>query len=386
MIPDLLSTRSAGLLASVLFILAGCGTGEYRPHAVGPISEITVVIDSHRWHGPVGEAIRDELGRSIATLPVPEAAFDLRPVELTSGDRLTRLRQRRNVMFVTPIDDSTNIGQFMRARLSEAVRDSVNAGRAIYVVKPNLWRQDQIAMYLTAASDSGLVRQIHRAGDEMRGVFNRVARQRMEVEMFERGRQVDIEEQLMEKHGFAINIQHDYFIAVDTTNTIWLRRIVSSESWRSVLVHYVENADPQTLSPAWIRNKVDSLTQEYMEGSRAGFLKTDYRRPLTIDRIDFLGNYGFEMRGLWTMVEEVGEGEYRQLGMGGPFLTYAFYHRPSDRIYIIHGSVFAPGYDKRPFLRQMEVIAHTFRSNVNADGDDVAQRSQSNAPQLVTKR
>jgi hypothetical protein len=50
------------------------------------------------------------------------------------------------------------------------------------------------------------------------------------------------------------------------------------------------------------------------------------------------------------------------LGMGGPFLTYAFYDEPSGRLYLIDGMVFAPSFKKREFLRQMEVIAFTFRT------------------------
>jgi hypothetical protein len=34
---------------------------------------------------------------------------------------------------------------------------------------------------------------------------------------------------------------------------------------------------------------------------------------------------------------------------------------------MIDGMVFAPGHDKREFLRQMEVIAHTFRTRGEAD-------------------
>jgi hypothetical protein len=51
-----------------------------------------------------------------------------------------------------------------------------------------------------------------------------------------------------------------------------------------------------------------------------------------------------------------------EYGMGGPFLNYTFYDESSRRLYMIDGMVFAPGYDKREFLRQMEVISHTFRT------------------------
>ena len=36
--------------------------------------------------------------------------------------------------------------------------------------------------------------------------------------------------------------------------------------------------------------------------------------------------------------------------------------KPSRRLYLIDGMIFAPNFSKREFLRQMEVIAHTFRT------------------------
>ncbi len=345
----------------LLTTLAACNSGEYRQDAVGPIAEIVIVIDSSRWEGPPGEALREELGYGVATLPAPEPLFNLRPVEIRSTNQFTRLRQRKNVIFATPIGDSTTVGRFMRARLSDVVRERVDGGLSIYVEKPDLWRDEQVIVYLTAPTASSLAQQIRQAAGEMREIFSTAARRQMTEEMFDRGRQEDIEQQLLEEHGFAVNVQHDYFIAVDTMNTIWLRRVVSSGSWRSLLIYYEENANPRTLSPAWMQSTLDSLTGKYMEGARAGFLKTDYRRPLTFEQINFLGRYAYEMRGLWSMVAPAPDGGFQQLGMGGPFVMYAFYDRPGDRIYLIHGAVFAPGYDKRSFLRQMEVIAYTFR-------------------------
>ncbi|MYJ45783.1 MAG: DUF4837 family protein, partial [Rhodothermaceae bacterium] len=40
----------------------------------------------------------------------------------------------------------------------------------------------------------------------------------------------------------------------------------------------------------------------------------------------------------------------------------AFYDEPSGRLYLIDGMVFAPNFSKREFMRQMEVIAYTFRT------------------------
>jgi hypothetical protein len=168
----------------------------------------------------------------------------------------------------------------------------------------------------------------------------------------------------METHGFAVHGQYDFLLAKDTTDFVWLRRILS-DSWRSVFVHYIDNASPAMLDPEWIYATRDSLTREYVQGNLGGFVEIDRRRPLTTREVDFLGRFGYETRGLWHMVGEDENGNRVPFGMGGPFVSYAFYDEPSGRLYLIDGMVFAPNHGKRDFLRHMEVIAHTFRTAVD---------------------
>lgn len=362
-------------LASLLFILllAGCDEDDFRPEAIGPEGEIIVVIDSTFWNGAVGDAIRSELGYYIPTLPAPERSFDLRALDLRANT-LDRIKQQKNVVFVAPISDSSNVGNFIRGRLPEGGVQAIESGGRIVASRPDLWRRNQKVFFISAADASSLVATINEHGPALRDSFNVVTRQRLTREMFRRGRQHDLEEELMENHGFAVNAQHDFVVAIDTTDFVWLRRILT-DTWRSLFVHYVDNADPAMLSADWVIATRDSLTRVYVQGNLGGWVEIDRRRPLEAAEIDFRGRYGYEVRGLWQMVGQDEQGNAIQFGMGGPFVTYAFYDQPSNRIYLIDGMVFAPGFDKREFLRQMEVIAYTFRTRESAPADQVAAAS-----------
>ncbi|MDX1429975.1 MAG: DUF4837 family protein, partial [Rhodothermales bacterium] len=114
------------------------------------------------------------------------------------------------------------------------------------------------------------------------------------------------------------------------------------------------------------------LGREHLLGNAGGFVQIDRRRPLEAENIDFLDRYGFEVRGLWHLVGPDSEGDIVPYGQGGPFLTYAFYDEESGRIYVIDGMVFAPGFDKREFLRQLEVISHTFKSRADLEPGPIA--------------
>jgi hypothetical protein len=81
------------------------------------------------------------------------------------------------------------------------------------------------------------VTAIEEDGDGIVYTFNEISRQRLHREMFDLGRQPAIEQYMMDNHAFAVNGQHDYFVALDTSNFIWLRRTLS-DTWRSVFIYY----------------------------------------------------------------------------------------------------------------------------------------------------
>jgi hypothetical protein len=375
---SLLATALAGLV--LLTGLAGCGNADYRPLASGPEGVVTIVMDSTRWNGSVGEAVRANIAPYLNTLPAPERAFDLKHVSLTSEQVFDNVKTQKNVVFLAPLSDSTREASFMRTRLSQEAEEAVRQGQTAVVAKPNLWRQQQRVFFVTAASPQGLIDALQEKGNRIRESFHDITLARMQSEMFERERQYTLEDTLMQQHGFAVNVQHDYQVAIDTTTAsagfVWLRRILS-DTRRGLFVYYEENADPSQLSPEWVYATRDSLTKRYLQGNVGGFVKVDYRRPLETENRDFLGRYAFVTRGLWYMVGEDENGELFQYGGGGPFVNYAFYDQAQERIYMIDGMVFAPGYDKRTFLRQMEVIAQTFRiQQEQRGGQTVAARTE----------
>ncbi len=355
--------KRVGWLFTLLFTamaVSGCELGEYKPKAVGKEGEIIIVVDSSRWNGPIGDAMRSTVGAFLGTLPAPERRFDLRAMDLEADRDLSQVRKQKNVVFVAPLSDTTNEARYIRNVFDEAAQEAIMSGDGVVVAREDLWRRDQNIFYVTGLDVEAVVDAIQRRADDMIRTFNEATRRRMTVDMFDRGRQVDLEDYLMETRGFAVNVQHDYQIAIDTTNFIWLRRILS-ETWRSLFIWHA-NANPADLSPEWIYAIRDSLTAQYVQGNLGGWVRIHRheKRPLITQNIDFLGHYGFETRGVWHMVGEE-NGEIVEFGMGGPFVNYTFYDRSSGRIYMIDGMVFAPGFDKREFLRQMEVIAHTFR-------------------------
>jgi hypothetical protein len=360
---------AAGAAGLLLLLAAGCG-GDYRPRAIGKEGQVTVVMDSSLWTGAVGTAFRESVTPWVSTLPQPERYFELRHLELSSERTYESIQDLKNVVIVGALSDSTNEASFLRRRLSEDAREAIQAGQTAVVGKPNLWRRSQRVFFVTAEDTAQLADLLRSQGTEMKETFKAATLQRMNREMYDEARQYALEDTLMRRHGFAVNVQHDFQLAIDTTTEnsgfVWLRRILA-KTRREFFVYYEENADPSQLTPDWIYATHDSLTRRHLRGSVAGFVRIDYRRSLTSEETSILDRYGYETRGLWHMVKAAEEeGNFLSVGGGGPFLAYAFYDQASDRLYLLHGSVFAPGFDKLDFLRQMEVMGRTFRTKSDA--------------------
>lgn len=365
----------AGMTALLIGLVGACD-GDYRPRAIGKEGEVTVVMDSSHWTGPVGEAFRSTVTPWMETLPQPERYFEIRHLELSSERAYESIQDLKNVVIAAPLSDSTNEANFLRRRLSDKARQAIENGQSAVVDKPDLWRRSQRVFFVTAATPEALATVIEEQGREMKRSFKEITLRRMKREMYDDARQYALEDSLMEKHGFAVNVQHDFQIAVDTTTEsegfVWLRRILA-QTRREFFVYYEENAKPSQLTPEWVYTTHDSLTREHFRGNVRGFVRIDYRRTLETTQTTVLDRYGYKTRGLWHFVmpaEE--EGEFMGLAGGGPFLAYAFYDRPSDRLYLLHGSVFAPDFDKLRFIRQMEVMANTFRTKTEAARPDSA--------------
>lgn len=344
----------------LMVVVSGCSGGDHRPLASGKEGTITVVADQKTWDGPVGDAIREELAKYVLTYPVAEPAFTLEQFDLTTNDLFERvIKKRKYVLFVASLDENSNVGRYIRAGLDSTAVASIRNGTSGIMKRPNAWYRHQLVVYAVAATADDLVADIHAQGDNLRYAFNVANRENLADRMFERMRQQDLEKVLLDGHDFAVNVQHDYFIAQDTANFVRLRRVLA-DTWREFFVYYVDDADPSILTPDWILATRDSLTKKFVRGTFEGsYVEVDRRRPITSENINFLNRFGYETRALWHMTEDA---------MGGPLLNYSFYDEVQRRIYMIDGMVFAPNFNKREFLRQIEAIAYTFRTGEDERG------------------
>ena len=81
------------------------------------------------------------------------------------------------------------------------------------------------------------------------------------------------------------------------------------------------------------------------------YMTTSAALEPTTRSLSYKGRAFMETRGFWEV-----HGDF----MGGPFVSHSFYSPDGKDIIVLEAFVFAPRYDKRQYLRQVESLLYSF--------------------------
>lgn len=342
------------LMAFALASLWSC-EGDYRKAAQGTFGELIVVMDSTRLNSATAEAIRNSFGDRYPGLPGYEPHYDIRFVDFETQSKLDQIKRMQNLIIAAPLDEQTEVGELVRAMLSEEVEQRVEQGQNFAFPLGDRWYRNQWVLLLTAPTDTTLARKIRNSEDQLVGMLDKVEIKRWKYEIYEKGERTALEDSLWKDYGWKLRIQHDYVRNVDTTGFVSFHRYLP-ENDRWIWVWWengVKNID--RVDDEWINAKRDSLLKTWIRGTRdSSYVTTEYRRPVQTATMTINGNFAYETRGTWKMTGDL---------MGGPFLNYTIYDDETNRLFMMEFAQFAPRYKKRRFVRQFEAMATTFRTD-----------------------
>jgi hypothetical protein len=351
---------------ALILMATGC-EGDFRQQAVGTFGDAVVLMDSSYHESATADAIRDTYGQAITTLPNYEALFDLRFVDFNSNQELEAVKKNKNLIIASPIDDSSNVGRFVRALMDDRVEERVRQGDSFAFPLNDQWYRNQWAIILTSTSDSALAGEIRRSGDSIVNSIMEKEFARWEEEIYERGEKFAVEDSLWQNHGWKLRVQHDWEKFIDSTymengmtnHIVTMRRpLPDNDRW---FWAWWQNDVPSInhIDPDWINAKRDSLTRQWIRGTREdSYVTTEYRRPVLTDTLSINGLRAFETLGTWRMTNDA---------MGGPFVNMTIYDEKQDRLFILEFGQFAPKYNKRRFVRQFRTMLRTFESDSTWD-------------------
>ena len=344
-----------GLIFSSLYLLTSCSEEavsrlNVKPSAFGKANHVTVIADRDVWEGAVGDTFRYYFASAFLILPQPEPIFDLKhftPEELAS--RPIR-KELRTYILLGNIDDANSpTAELMKENIGpERIRKAKEENGYGNLQKKDKWARGQLVLYMFGIDDNSLMTNIKTAYPNIAKKIQDGDKKILEGAIYAVGESRLLSQSIQEKMGLQIRVPNEYFLAMDESNLMWLRR-ETAEMSSNILIHKLPYTDQAQLSYEGFKSLRDTLSKQYISSTVEGsYMRiNDQALPMFVNPIQHQDLYAVEARGIWELTQDY---------MGGPFISYLIHHPTTGELYLLDGFVFAPGKEKREFMQYLEYI------------------------------
>ena len=298
------------------------------PNISGKAGEVIVVIDKGNWEGQVGTVLRDSLAQETPYLPQREPLFGLVNVPQNAFTNMFQIH--RNIIVVNINNTVTEPG---------------------LVIRKDVWAAPQTVIYINAADSESAVKIIQENSALMCVTIEQAERDRI-IGNIKKYEELKLAPVVTEMIGGSPHFPSGYKLKKRTSDFIWIEYAIQDVTQGILAYKYpvVEGEQMMSLesiienSNEMLKNNVPGMFENtYMTTSTAVRPGIEYKR---YKGLDFA-----EVRGFWEVYNDY---------MGGPFVSHAFYSKDGKDIIVLQGFVYAPKYDKRQYLRQVESIIYSF--------------------------
>ncbi len=303
--------------------------------AVGDSSDLVIVVDDGA--SELSELVEGVMGETVTWL-VKEPCFR---TTVTTPEQLGDLRNMRHVLLVGSWDGGSV------SDLATRVFPRLDRHEPVTLrIAEDIWAKGQVVGVVMGRDAEEVGDYFRRAPDDVRQELVSAAVNRLAASLRKASEEAGAAGALANRFGWSIcpPTGYDFFTTDAADGFVFFRR---TRPDRTVTVYW-EDGEPGYVSEQYVIAKREELSERYFDGD-----EIEYRRPLVTERVDFLGRPAVRVSGWWGNRELVG---------GGPFRTYCFFDESSGRVYFIDLGLFAPGLDKTALMRNLDAIAHTFRT------------------------
>lgn len=326
------------MIAILGLLFISCGRGKpVLQSSSGGINELFIITnDTTQWLMQPGDTLRDFFGAPQTGLSNDEPVFNL--YNIIDKDFSDISRRLHNIFIVQIDPDST---------------------QTITEITEDLWASPQCIIRIAAPDLQSFYREFGQNKEQFMQLFINLERRRtLLINGF--GADVKMTDLVEKKFNIRLPFSPGFYVAAETTDFIWLRCIRTRADLQAeigIMIYSADNKDDQDLSPKQIIKRRNLTTIEHVQGSAPQscmVIDQEFFPPFFDTLMEFPGGYAVETRGLWKMQNDF---------MGGPFLSYTFIDKGSNRVITLDGYIYHPNEDKMVYLRQLEAIFFGLKLN-----------------------
>ncbi len=315
---------------TVLIALSSCKCGIQKallPSISGKAGEVIVVIDQGSWEGSVGTALRDTLASDFPYLPQREPLYTLINV---------------------PYSAFTNIFEIHRNIILVNISNKVTEPGVVY--KTDVWAKPQCVIAINAIDSESATQLIEDHKERIATTLEQAERDRVIANSI-KYEELSLAPIVQNMIGGSPHFPMGYSLKKAVKDFIWIS--YNTQILQGILIYkYPVGEDQNPLSLESLITKRNQVLKDNVPGMFENtYMTTSSFGTPGLKYLRFRGRDFAEIRGLWEV-----ENDY----MGGPFVSHSFYSPDGQEIIVLEAFVYAPKYDKRQFLRQVESILYSF--------------------------
>lgn len=342
----------------LLVCFSACDEGKqtgYTPLASGKPDAMLVLMNQNIWKGETGKTIQRVFAGAFPVLPQPEPSLDIQVTTLASFKKV--LKNHHNILLCIIDNDKTDVGTYLNQLLmsNEKLKAQRSDEPFKYFFVKNLWARPQLVTFIIAKDKEILSKELLEKGSQILQRMHRFEYNKIKNQVYNNKRNNEAGDIIEDHFNFSCSIPGNYRVLKTSDQVVWL--LAESDKVSMNVVIYTDT------QPSVYQNKVDQIIDRrdrilgtFVEGpSKDSYITTDtsvipaWSRRLTLDGIDV-----YETRGLWKFSIDF---------MGGPFVNFTFTNEKSSQDITIEGFVYAPGEEKRKYIRQLEFLLTTMITN-----------------------
>ena len=317
------------VLALVAVFAASCNDSSelVKQNVGGKAGEIIIVANKAEWESEPGSELRSILATPYPYLPQSEPSYTL--INIPHKSFTSLFEYHRNIIIL-------KVEPELKAEF-KAVED--------------VWAAPQTVIMITAPTKEEATRVIADNSEQLFNIINQAERNRI-MRNSKRYEDVALRQFVADKFGGSPYFPKGYSLKKQTDNFVWISYETTYINL-GIFVYRIPYKDETSVQ----LEQLMAATNDIMQENVPGMVDNSYM-TISSEILPGLGvmkykNRNFvEMRGLWEVKNDF---------MGGPFVIHAFYDKNDpESIIVVEGFVYAPRYDKRDYIRQVESILYSF--------------------------
>lgn len=317
------------VLALVAVFAASCNDSSelVKQNVGGKAGEIIIVANKAEWESEPGSELRSILATPYPYLPQSEPSYTL--INIPHKSFTSLFEYHRNILIL-------KVDPELKAEF-KAVED--------------VWAAPQTVIMITAPTKEEATKVIADNAEQLFNIINQAERNRI-MRNSKRYEDVALRNFVADKFGGSPYFPKGYSLKKQTDNFVWISYETTYINL-GIFVYRIPYKDETSVQLEGLMAATNDIMQENVPGMVDNSYMTISREILPGLEVMKYKNRNFvEMRGLWEVKNDF---------MGGPFVIHAFYDKnnPQD-IIVVEGFVYAPRYDKRDYIRQVESILYSF--------------------------